>query len=394
MIRYLISEWSGFLGFTGHIQWVMTEVFIGLFIILMAYLSFFLVRWLGVPFIRSVITKSSATWDDLLLETRMIPSLVAIVPMVVLYISAPLILPEFPNVGVFVARFASALIVLFGALSIDGLISFFELLFKKSHLSERFSIRSYIQVLRIILVFFAALILLAVILDKRVGVFLSGLGALTAILLIVFKDSILGLVASIQISTTNILKEGDWIEIPKYDADGTVLEISLNTVRIQNFDNTIVVVPSHAVISEGFRNWRGMTESKTRRIKKSFYVDLNSVTYLDDGHYQTLEDSERFAPFFSVIGEKDVTHTNLTLFRMYLEYYLNNRMDIASDRTLMARHLSPTVYGIPIEIYAFCRVQEWVPYEGIVSEITEHIVVSMRFFGLKPVQLSTAISNL
>jgi len=235
---------------------------------------------------------------------------------------------------------------------------------------------------------------------------LGGLGAMTAVLILVFKDTILGLVASFQISTTNLVRVGDWIEMPKFGADGTVTDISLHTIRVQNWDKTISTVPTYSLISDSFKNWRGMEESGGRRIKRSINIDVNSIKFCTE---EMIERFTRYQYITEYIREKkeelarynterkiDTTFlvngrhmTNVGTFRAYVEAYLRNHPDIRQDMTFLVRQLHPGEHGLPIEIYVFSKIQEWAKYESLQADVLDHILAVVPQFDLRVFQQPT-----
>ncbi|QZE14607.1 mechanosensitive ion channel family protein [Halosquirtibacter laminarini] len=246
-------------------------------------------------------------------------------------------------------------------------------------------IKGYIQMVKIFMYVVAGIIVISILLDKTPSTILAGLGAMAAVLLLVFKDTILGFVASIQLAANHMLKIGDWIEMPSRMADGTVEDITLNTVKVQNWDKTITTIPTYAMISESVKNWRGMEESGGRRIKKSMFIDVNSVKLIDEERYNDLLKNK-----FIEEGETSYNNiSNLTLYRKYTKNYLKNHPKINESMTLIVRQLQQTPYGMPLEIYAFCTIKEWGPYENIQSEIIETLLSALSHFGLKSYQYPT-----
>ena len=249
-------------------------------------------------------------------------------------------------------------------------------------------IKGIIQIVKLAMFVFFSVLIIAELLDKTPLYLLSGLGALTAVLLIVFKDTILGLVAGIQIATHRLLAHGDWIEMPKYGADGTVLEVGLHTVKVRNFDNTITTIPTYRLISDSFKNWRGMSESDGRRIKRAMHIDAHSIAFIDQQQRQQLFDKFNGSLITGAVSDEDWQHaqTNMGLFRCYCELYLRQHPQINQQLSLMARQLQPTAYGVPIEIYCFCLDKRWVPFEHVQAELIEHLLASLPLFGLRVFQ--------
>jgi miniconductance mechanosensitive channel len=266
------------------------------------------------------------------------------------------------------------------------------------------SIKGYIQLVMILVYFISGIFIVAFIFDKSPLVLFGGLSAVAAVLLIVFKDTILGLVASIQLSANKMLKPGDWIEIPKLNTNGTVIDISLNTVKVQNFDNTISTIPTYSLVSDSFVNWSGMEESDGRRIKRSINIDMKSVRFCDEQMLDRLDHFRLIKSFLTgkqnLITSKnnkagieaeliadEYRLTNLGIFRKYLEEYLKNDPAINKDMTILVRQLQATETGIPIEIYAFSKEKRWIEYEAIQDNIFDHILAVIPEFGLQIFQL-------
>jgi miniconductance mechanosensitive channel len=300
-------------------------------------------------------------------------------------------------------KFSYAYIALVGAAVVDALLSFVVLRAKKTPALADKPVNSWVQVVKIMVWLFAVIVIIATLLDKSPWALLGGLGALTAVLMLVFKDSIMGLVASIQISALNLVRVGDWVEIPKYGTDGDVIEISLNTIRVQNWDKTISSVPTYALISDGFKNWRGMSESGGRRIKRSVRIDLNSIGFLDDSAFDKLTKVQALAPYLKQrkqeITEWNATQdidntnhangrrlTNVGTFRAYLESWLAANPSINKDMTFLVRQLASDEFGLPIEIYIFSSEQRWAQYEGIMADIFDHVFAVLPEFNLRPYQ--------
>jgi miniconductance mechanosensitive channel len=267
---------------------------------------------------------------------------------------------------------------------------------------------SYLQVFMIFLWFVGGILILSVLTGKDIGSFLTTLGALSAVLLFVFKDTILGFVASVQITVNDTVRIGDWISMPNSNADGDVIAISLSTVQVQNFDKTITSIPTYKLISDSFINWRGMSESPGRRIKKSLLIKTTSIRFLEADEIADLKKIDRIAPFISQ-REKEIdaansskktdksllingrNFTNLGLFRQYTQVYLQSHDQINQNMTVMCRQLAPTAQGIPLEIYAFSKDKVWTNYEHISSDIFDHLLASISFFDLECFELSPNI---
>ena len=270
-------------------------------------------------------------------------------------------------------------------------------------------IDSYIQVFMIVIWVVGIVVLFSIITGREIGYFLTAMGALSAVLLLIFKDTILGFVASIQIAANDLVRIGDWVTMEKYGADGDVVEINLSTVKVQNFDKTITTIPTYNLISDSFKNWRGMAESGGRRIKRSILIQTQSIRFLEDADLTNLQRIERIADFLKErIAEIDAANagvdkslaingrnlTNLGLYRKYIENYLEKHPKINSDLTIMCRQLPTTSYGsTPLEIYAFSSDKVWKNYEHITADIFDHLLAAVSYFDLRCFELDRSVPN-
>ena len=301
---------------------------------------------------------------------------------------------------------ATIYILLVGALVADAFLSAALDIYRSTDSSREISIKSLVQFLKVILYFVVGLFALSVLLGKSPDYLLGGLTAITAVLLLIFRDAILGLVAGIQLTVNRMISRGDWIEMPKYGADGDVLDVSLTTVKVQNWDKTITTIPTYALISESFKNWRGMQESGGRRIKRSVYIDISTVKFCDGEmlerfariQYITahIERKKRELAEYNEVNKVDLTNlvngrrmTNLGTFRAYVTAYLKNHPQINQDMTFLVRQLAPTEQGLPIEIYVFCKDIVWANYEAIQADIFDHILAIVPEFDLRVFQEPT-----
>lgn len=270
------------------------------------------------------------------------------------------------------------------------------------HLKDK-PVNSFVQAGKVVVVLTAGVILLSILLNRSPILFLSGLGALTAVLLLIFKDSILGLVASVQISALDLVRPGDWIEMPKFEADGNVMDVSLTTIRVQNWDRTITSIPSYALISESFKNWRGMEMAGGRRIKRALILDIDTVAFLTPQQRDHLRQIELLKDYLDSREQEIETYnvtrkvnrsnlvngrqlTNVGCFRAYTEAYLKNHPDVHQEMILMVRQLSATQHGLPIEVYAFSRHTQWVAYEKLQADIFDHLYAAVPQFDLRVLQ--------
>ncbi|MEE2963281.1 MAG: mechanosensitive ion channel domain-containing protein [Acidobacteriota bacterium] len=352
----------------------------------------------------SLTERTESTWDNVVAERRVFHRLAHIAPAIVIYLLAPDVL----GVGVTpttLVRAASLLYMIVVVVSVlDGALNALVDLIRASHFGERLPLTTFAQVVKLVLYGLAAITALSILMDESPALLFSGLGAMTAVLMLVFKDPILGFVGGIQLSANQMVRRGDWIEMPNYGADGDVLEVALTTVKVQNFDKTITTIPTYALISESFKNWRGMAESQGRRIKRAIHLDLNSIKFCDDALLTRLTRVPYMADYLAEKqqeidtwngghgeGSSTALHprrlTNIGTFRAYTVAYLKHRPDIHQEMTFLVRQLAPTPHGVPIEVYVFSRDQNWVNYEGIQSDIFDHLLAVLPEFDLRAYQI-------
>jgi miniconductance mechanosensitive channel len=336
-------------------------------------------------------------------DSGIIARLADIVPALVLSLGLGLV-PGLPAAAVTVARnVLSGFIVLSVALALAAALDFLNVLHQRRGRAALHPIKGYLQVLKIVIYVVAAVLIVAVLVDRSPLILLSGLGAMAAVLILIFQDTLLSAVASVQIASNDIIRVGDWIEVPQLHADGDVIDIALHTVKVQNWDKTITTIPTKRFISDSFRNWRGMRESGGRRIKRSLYLDQHSVHFLAPEEWahlrrfslleQYLEDKRREIDEWNARlaerGQEPVNTrriTNIGCFRAYVERYLRSHAGVHQDMTLMVRQLSPTADGLPLEIYCFANTVAWVPYENTQSDIFDHLLAIVPEFGLRVFQ--------
>lgn len=356
--------------------------------------------------VKSLILRTGTEWDDALIEHRVLHRLAHLAPGLVIYRLAPIALEEHGRLAAMAGTGATIYILLVGALVADAFLSAALDIYRSTDSSREISIKSLVQFLKVILYFVVGLFALSVLLGKSPDYLLGGLTAITAVLLLIFRDAILGLVAGIQLTVNRMISRGDWIEMPKYGADGDVLDVSLTTVKVQNWDKTITTIPTYALISESFKNWRGMQESGGRRIKRSVYIDISTVKFCDGEmlerfariQYITahIERKKRELAEYNEVNKVDLTNlvngrrmTNLGTFRAYVTAYLKNHPQINQDMTFLVRQLAPTEQGLPIEIYVFCKDIVWANYEAIQADIFDHILAIVPEFDLRVFQEPT-----
>ena len=371
-----------------------------LIIILLTVLLWFISRRILRSFFYKVSKNTKSKFDDFLLKNK-VPSIIACFPpILLLFFSLDDILSKYPNILEFIQILLEVLGTIITIVFVKRLLnSIRDYLKTLSNFRDK-PIDSYIQVIMIFIWFFGIMVIFSIISGKDIGTFLATLGALSAVILLIFKDTILGFVASIQVTVNDIVRIGDWITMKSYYADGDVIEINLSTVKVQNFDKTITSIPTYKLVSDSFVNWRGMSESGGRRIKRSILIKVSSIKFLDDEQLTKLKQIERISIFITKRKEeiekenkdKGVNKklllngrnmTNIGLYRRYALAYLKDHPQISQDLTVMVRQLAPTPEGVPLEIYVFVKDKVWVNYEKIMSDIFDHLLASIPTFDLE-----------
>mgnify|MGYP001183924869 CR=1 FL=1 len=349
---------------------------------------------------QKIIAKTNTSWDDALIERRVLNRLAHLAPGVVIYRLAPFALEGLEQISMIVQTGAKLYLLFIGTITADALFSAGLDIYRTTNTSKEISIKSLVQFAKVILYFIAGLFALSILLNQPPSVLIGGLTALTAVLLLIFRDAILGLVAGIQLTVNRMVARGDWIEMPKYGADGDVLDVSLTTVKVQNWDKTITTIPSYALISESFKNWRGMKESGGRRIKRSINIDLSSISFCNEEMLarfsqiqyitQHIEHKKFALAEYNDSNNIDLGNlvngrrmTNIGTFRAYIISYLKNHPDISDTMTFLVRQLAPTDCGVPIEVYVFCKDTVWANYESIQADIFDHIFAIIPEFDLR-----------
>jgi len=352
------------------------------------------------------ITRSKSTWDDAVLRQRTLDRLAHLAPAVVIFIFTPIALEGMETTIAVIRGATQIYMIIILMLVLDSLLNTAEEIYQEFEASKEVPIKGFVQVLKLIVYFLAAIFVISILLNKTPIFLLSGIGALTAVLMLIFRDAILGFVAGIQLSANKMVANGDWIEMPNYGADGDVIEVSLTTVKVQNWDKTITTIPTYALISESFKNWRGMAESGGRRIKRAVNIDMSSIKfcngemlerfakiqYISEYIEHKKHELEAFNQSINVDNTSLVNGrrmTNVGTFRAYVKAYLNNHPDINKDMTFLIRQLPPTEHGLPIEIYVFSKDQVWANYEAIQADIFDHILAVVPEFDLRVYQNPT-----
>lgn len=398
--------------FSSAFQWVaesqlVTQIAGILIVALVAYLADKTTKRILLATVARIVRRTTFTWDDVLQKNRVFERLAHVAPAFAIYYGIQIV-PDLPEVLTNLVRQAAlATLVLVGIISVGAFLNAVHEIYSNSRIARGRPIKGYVQIAKIIVYVLGAIVAVATLIGQSPKFFLGGIGAMTAVLLLVFRDTILSFVASLQIASNDMVRVGDWIEMKQFGADGDVVDIALHTIKVQNWDKTITTIPTHRLISDSFKNWRNMSESGGRRIKRAMHVDMNSIRFLDEA------DIERFGKFVLLkdyIAEKkkeleayndQVTDgddnlvanarnlTNIGTFRMYVVQYLKSNPKIHDKMTFLIRQLSPSGDGLPIEIYVFSNDVDWIAYEGIQSDIFDHLLAIVPEFGLRVFQQPT-----
>ena len=362
------------------------EMIIAVLLIAVAVGVDYLCQYIFVGSVRKLSEKSHYFWDTLLIKRRVIHNLVHAIPGILVYTLLPMAFIRGKELLLISQKVCAVYIVFVLLLAINGFILVAMDIYNHREVSKNRSIKGFVQVLQVLAFFIGGIVIIAILVNKSPATLFAGLGASAAILMLVFKDTILGFVAGIQLSANDMLRPGDWITVPGSNANGIVQEITLNTVKIQNFDNTISTIPPYTLVNNSFQNWRGMVESGGRRVMKSIFLDLNTIKFCTP---EMLDNMRKEIPLLADYKpDEGVTPTNSQMFRVYVERYLTSLPVVNTDLDLIISQLQSTEYGVPIQIYFFSRNKVWKEYERIQSDIFDHFFAMIPLFELKVYQYS------
>ncbi len=396
------KNWLMNAGLSGPLAEYASWAGLALAVIIVAYLANFITRRIMVSGVSYLVKRTRTTWDDALLRHRVFVRLAHLAPAIVFYSTAGL----FPPVTDLIQRLSMVYMIMAGLHAFNGFLNAAVDIYNQYDISREKPIKGYVQIGMIIISIFVGVYALATLLNRSPWPLLSGMGAMTAIILLIFKDSILGFVASVQLSLNDMVQIGDWIQMPKYGADGDVVDVSLLTIKVQNWDKTITTIPAYALISDSFINWRGMKESGGRRIKRHINIDMTTIKLCSP---EMLDRYEKFRLITEYVRTKrkeiadynsenriDTTElingrnmTNVGTFRAYAVAFLRNHPMIRQDMTFLVRHLQPGEHGLPIEIYVFSKDTVWANYEAIQADIFDHLLAVVPMFDLRVFQQPT-----
>lgn len=397
-IEGLIKDYGVSEKISGYLSYIILVTLI----ILLCVIANLITKKVILKLFTRIIKKNKYQWDDILLERKVFNKLANIIPGIIIYIFAP----AFLNIGGLVQRGATVYILFVMLFIMSSLLDAINDIYRTYPISKVRPIKGLLQVVKIIFFIIIGIIIVGTLMNQNPLLMLGGIGAVAAVFSFVFKDSILGFIAGIQLTSNDMLRIGDWIEIPKYGADGEVIDITLNTVKVQNFDKTIVNLPAYALVSDSFKNWRGMTESGGRRIKRSIYIDVNSIGFCTPEMLEKFKKVNYLADYIlekeKEISEYNKNHnankellingrhlTNIGTFRIYIQVYLKKHPKLLKNMPQMVRQLPPGENGLPLEIYAFTDGTNWENYETIQADIFDHIFSIAEEFGLRVFQNPT-----
>ena len=367
-------------------------------LILLSLAAYFLVKFILKKTVYKFIQLSTNKYDDLLIKNKVITRICLLIPTIITSSFLNEVLPDFPETAAFLTKLINILEIMICSMVISALVSTIEDLYNTHEMSKIKPIKGLVQVIKIVLYILTGLVIIAYILGTKISSIVLSLGTISAVIILVFQDTIKGFVGSIQLSANDMLRIGDWIMMGS--ADGTVTEINLTTVKVQNWDNTITTIPTYNMVSSPFTNWRGMSESGGRRIARTINIDVNTIRYCTPEmlekykHYALVKDyitqkEEDIAEYNKAnhIDTSEILNgrqqTNLGVFRAYIKAYLNNNPKLNHNLMMMVRQMQPTEFGVPLQIYAFSSDKQWINYEEIQSDIFDHIISAAPMFDLK-----------
>lgn len=381
-INNILIDWLTGIGVGEDYKILITRIIAIIAILLIAFIIDRFCRKLFIPGIRKITSKTESTWDDHLLSDDVLKNLYKMITPIVTISLIPFVLINESDLRAFIIKLCWIYIIILG---IKLACSFISSLYAISSEHEKYknhSLKGFFQMIKLVVICIGTIIIISTLINKNPLTILASLGAGTAILMLVFQDTIKGLVAGIQLMANDMLRPGDWITMPKYGADGDVLEVTLTTVKVRNWDQTITTVPTYSLINDSFQNWRGMFEAGGRRVKRSLNIDMNTIRFC------TKQEMEVFnqQPWMKGFKETENEEVNLHIFRHYVDYYLRNHPVVSKDMTLLVRQLQPTPEGIPIELYFFSADTRWANYEQLQAEVFDHIIAKLHTFDLKVFQ--------
>ncbi|MBQ4588638.1 MAG: mechanosensitive ion channel [Bacteroidaceae bacterium] len=356
-------------------------------ILLIAYVLDMICRKVVMPGVRKVTAKTQITWDDYLLNDDVLNNVCHLIPPVVVYVLIPFAFPHEPALLEFVLKICWIYITVVGMKLVCAFLTSLYTISSEHEKLKNHSMKGFYQMIKLIVICIGSIIIISTLIDKDPIAILTGLGAGTAILMLVFQDTIKGLVAGVQLTANDMLRPGDWITMPKYGADGDVIEVTLTTVKVRNWDKTITTVPPYALVNDSFQNWRGMFDMGGRRVKRSINIDMHTVRFCTEEELAEFK-KQPWMEGFEETGKEEV---NLYIFRHYVMYYLKHHPKVHQELIMTVRQLQPTAQGIPIELYFFSANTAWLRYEHLQAEVFDHVLAMLHKFDLKVFQSPTGL---
>ena len=356
-------------------------------ILLIAYVLDMICRKVVMPGVRKVTAKTQITWDDYLLNDDVLNNVCHLIPPVVVYVLIPFAFPHEPALLEFILKICWIYITVVGMKLVCTFLTSLYTISSEHEKLKNHSMKGFYQMIKLIVICIGSIVIISTLIDKDPIAILTGLGAGTAILMLVFQDTIKGLVAGVQLTANDMLRPGDWITMPKYGADGDVIEVTLTTVKVRNWDKTITTVPPYALVNDSFQNWRGMFDMGGRRVKRSINIDMNTVRFCTEEELAEFK-KQSWMEGFEATGKEEV---NLYIFRHYVMHYLTHHPKVHQGLTMIVRQLQPTAQGMPIEIYFFSANTAWVKYEALQAEVFDHVLATLHRFDLKVFQSPTGL---
>ena len=386
MINDKLTGWLLQMGISADGISIIMRIIAILAILLLALVINLICRRAVIPAIRKVTSNTESKWDDYLLGDDVLNNACRLITPIAVYALIPFALPE----GTLLEFILKLCIVCITIICIKLICAFISSLYTMSSEHEKLkdhSLKGFYQMVKLVVICIGTIIIISTLIGKSPIAILTGLGAGTAIMMLVFQDTIKGFVAGIQLMANDMLRPGDWITMPKYGADGFVLEVTLTTVKVQNWDKTIITVPPYALVNDSFQNWRGMFDEGGRRVKRSINIDMNTVRFCTEEELAGFR-KQPWMEGFEETGQKEV---NLYIFRHYVEQYLRNHPEVNTEMIMTVRQLQPTAQGMPIELYFFSADTAWLKYEHLQAEVFDHILAMLNVFDLKVFQSPTGM---
>ena len=370
----------------GVAKWII-RIGVLLAILLIIYVFDRICRKTIIPLVQKLTSKTQSTWDDYLLSEKVLDNVCHLIPPVVFYALIPLAFSADSNLLVLLFKVCHIYIVIVAMKLVCAVITSLYTISSEHEKLKNHSLKGFYQMLKLVVVCVGAIVIIGELIGKNPITILAGLGAGAAVLMLVFQDTIKGLVAGIQLTVNDMLRPGDWITMPKYGADGDVIEVTLTTVKVRNWDKTITTVPPYALVNDSFQNWRGMFDIGGRRVKRSINIDMHTVRFCTDEELAYFK-QQPWMEGFEETGNEEV---NLYIFRHYVTYYLTHHPKVNQEMIMLVRQLQPTAQGMPIELYFFSANTAWVRYEHLQAEVFDHVLAMLHRFGLKVFQSPTGL---